>query len=142
MSNNEITEEKEVKTEEENVEEEKTITEDQLKEETAGESAEGSDNADEDIDFSQLFPDKMEEVLKLHIFQLQGWAYIHLGLQAHPKTRKVSRDMAQAKLSIDALSAMVEVLLPRLSPDEQRELKILASDLKMNFVSKMQEGQN
>ena len=140
MSNNEITEEKEVKTEEENIEEENAATEDQVKEETVGESAEEADSAEEDIDFSQLLPDKMEEVLKLHVFQLQGWAYIHLGLQANPKTRKVNKDMAQAKLAIDALSAMVEVLSPRLSPEEQRELKILASDLKMNFVSKMQDN--
>lgn len=136
MSNNEIAEEKEVITTEENIEEEKTTVEEQVKEEITDESAE----EDEQIDFSQLFPDKMEEVLKLHVFQLQGWAYIHLGLQAHPKTKKANKDMAQAKLAIDALSAMVEVLLPRLSPEEQRELKIMASDLKMNFVSKMQES--
>ncbi len=140
MSNNEITEEKEVITTEENIEEEKIATDEQVKEETSPESEEEIGEGDEQIDFSQLFPDKMEEVLKLHVFQLQGWAYIHLGLQANPKTRKVTKDMAQAKLAIDALSAMVEVLLPRLSPEEQRELKILASDLKMNFVSKMQEN--
>lgn len=140
MSNNEIIEEKEVTTAEENIEVENTAAEEQVKEDSTEAPAEESGDADEQIDFSQFLPDKMEEVLKLHIFQLQGWAYIHMGLQTNPKTGKINKDMSQAKLSIDALSAMVEVLLPHLSQEEQRELKIMASDLKMNFVSKMQEN--
>lgn len=93
------------------------------------------DKEEEKFDFTQLLPDRMDEILSLQIFQLREWAHIYMGLVPHPKQKKVVVDSGQAKLAIDTASAIVEILLPNLPQDQQREMKVLISDLKMNFIS-------
>ncbi|MCE1246295.1 MAG: DUF1844 domain-containing protein [Firmicutes bacterium] len=93
----------------------------------------------EAFDFSALLPDTIEEILKIQIFNLQEWAFVYMGLQLNPKTKKITKDIRQAKLAIDALSATVEVVMPHLPEKEQRELKTMVTNLRMNFISKSQE---
>lgn len=99
-----------------------------------------TETTDETVDFSDFLPNNMEQVLKLSLFQIQPWAYIYLGLNLHPKEKKVVRDIRQAKMAIDAASALVEVLLPHVHENEQKELKVLVTDMRMNFISKSREG--
>jgi len=98
-----------------------------------------AEKTDETVDFSDFLPDNMEQVLKLSLFQIQPWAYIYMGLNLHPKQKKVVRDIRQAKMAIDAASAIVEILLPHIPENEQKELKVLMTDMRMNFMSKSRE---
>ena len=142
MSNEEIVKEKAIEEENGNEKIEEN-SQQEVNEEVKSEekpTEEDSDESSEEPDLSQLLPDKMEDVIKFKIFEFRFWSLIYLGLQLNPKTQKLTKDMAQAKLAIDSMAALVEILMPSLPADEQRELKIMASDLKMNFISKMQEG--
>ncbi|MCD4782695.1 MAG: DUF1844 domain-containing protein [Candidatus Eremiobacteraeota bacterium] len=99
-----------------------------------------TETTDETVDFSDFLPNNMEQVLKLSLFQIQPWAYIYLGLNLHPKENKVVKDVRQAKMAVDAASALVEVLMPHVTDAEQKELKVLITDMRMNFISKSREG--
>ncbi|MFP4498436.1 MAG: DUF1844 domain-containing protein [Vulcanimicrobiota bacterium] len=88
------------------------------------------------FDLSQLLPDSMEEIIKIQVLQLREWAHIHMGLIPHPKHKKTIKDMKQCKLAIDSASVLSEVILPHLNSEEQREMKLMLSDLKMNFISR------
>jgi len=92
--------------------------------------------SEKEFDITDLLPDNIEEIVKLQILQMKEWAHIYMGFLPHPKKKMIVQDLRQAKIAIDSTSALVDVLLPHVSKDQQRELKILVSDLKMNFISK------
>jgi len=114
--------------------------EDDKKEEDEKEEKPEGKEEEPEVDFSALLPSSIEEVLKFTAFNLQMWGYVYLGLQLNPKTQKITKDLRQAKLSIDSLSAIVEILMPHLPEAERQEIKIMASNLKMNYISKSREG--
>jgi hypothetical protein len=91
------------------------------------------------FDFAALLPDTLEEILKIQIFNLQEWGFVYMGLQLNPKTKKIVKDIRQAKLAIDSLSALVEILMPHIPEKEQKELKTMVTNLRLNFISKSQE---
>lgn len=107
-----------------------------LEAEERGEAPGKTPEGDIPIDLAQLLPDKMEEILILQVVQLREWAHIYMGLITHPKQKKVVVDIPQAKLAVDSASALVDIMLPSLSREQQREMKLLVSDLKMNFITK------
>lgn len=93
------------------------------------------------FDFNELIPDKIEDIVRVQLLSLNHWAYVHMGLLQNPKTKKVEKDLRQARIAIDATSALVDVLIANLSDSsEQRELKNMVINLRMNFMSKSQEG--
>lgn len=115
----------------EEIKEENSTEEEIKEEESAGE---------EPFDFSALLPDSMEEILKLTLLQMQEWSYVYMGLRLNPKKKTITRDMRQAKMAIDSASSLVEILLPHISQAEQKELKVLVTDLRMNFIAKSTES--
>lgn len=100
------------------------------------ESGKQEAQTDDQIDFSDLLPPNMDEMLKLTILQLGHWAHIYMGFAMNPREKKITVELPQAKLAIDSTSALVEILLPRLTEKEQRDYKVMVSDLKMNYISK------
>jgi hypothetical protein len=62
----------------------------------------------------------------------RGWAA--MGLVADPATGKVERNLDDAQLAIDAAGALAEVLRPRVSEAERREIERVLADLRINFV--------
>lgn len=64
-------------------------------------------------------------------------AWARLGLIANPATGKVEKDLAQARVAIDCVSALIGVVDTQEStlPDSLRsDLRRVLSDLKINFV--------
>jgi hypothetical protein len=90
----------------------------------------------EEFDFTELLPDRVEELLEFQALNLREWAHIYMGLVPHPKQKKIVLDIQQARMAIDAASAIVEIILPHIPEDHQRTFKVMMSDLKMNFMSK------
>ena len=73
-------------------------------------------------------------VLSLCIGLLHEHAWQCLGLVTNPVTQQIQQDLEQARIAIDAVGALVELLSPRVSDAEQREHQALITDLRMNFV--------
>jgi hypothetical protein len=96
----------------------------------------GAVETGEEFDFSALLPGTMEELLQLNILQFREWAYVYMGLIPHPKDKKVTKDIRQAKMAVDSASALFEIAMPHLNEKLQREFKVVISDLKMNFIAK------
>jgi hypothetical protein len=92
-----------------------------------------------EFDFTNLLPGNIEEVLQFNILQFREWAYVFMGLVPHPKEKKVVKDLRQAKIAVDSASALFEIAMPHLNEKLQREFKIIISDLKMNFIAKVNQ---
>lgn len=87
----------------------------------------------------QAAPIDVYSVLRLSVAQLAGVAWQMMGLQPDPFTNQVRKDMAQARVAIDAAAALVEHLKPHLQGRESRDYDTLLTDLQLNFVSHFQE---
>lgn len=66
------------------------------------------------------------------IMGAQAWQW--MGLVKDPSTGKIEKDMAQAKVAIDAVAALAAQLEGKVSPSESEQLKAMLSDLRINFV--------
>jgi hypothetical protein len=74
-------------------------------------------------------------LLRISIAQLTSIAWQMMGLQPDPFTNQVRKDIAQARVAIDAAAALVEQLKPHLHGQEARDYQALLTDLRLNFVS-------
>lgn len=89
--------------------------------------------------------EKKKEVLKvdtmLRVFVgeliLKGWAY--LGIVSHPETEEIKPDLKQAKLAIDAIDKLLELKKDFLGEKEIKEIELSLSNLKLNYISKINE---
>ena len=82
----------------------------------------------------KLPPVDVYSLMKSFIGILGVHAWQWLGLVKNPITGEMERDLAQAKVAIDTISALVNQLEGKLDESEQRDLKGLISDLQINFV--------
>lgn len=79
-------------------------------------------------------PADVVELLRWVITVLAGSAWQNLGLVPDPATKKVARNLDDARLAIDAAASLIEHLKPRVDEKEQRELDTLLANLRLNFV--------
>jgi len=91
---------------------------------------------------AEVRPLDIYTALRLTIAQLANVAWQMLGLHADPLTGQVHKDIAQARLAIDATSALVDKLLPHLQGQEERDYRALLTDLRLNFVKQAGEGES
>ena len=62
----------------------------------------------------------------------QAWQF--MGLHMPPGRKELVRDMAQAKLAIDTVIFVADKLHPHLNDDERKSIRVVVSDLQLNFV--------
>jgi len=67
--------------------------------------------------------------------ELSGRAAVHLGLMPNPYTRLVARNDKEARLAIDAFSAMYETVRFGLEGNLNKELARVLNDLKANYAN-------
>ena len=65
---------------------------------------------------------------------MTGAAWQYMGLQTNPATGKVEKDMVQAKVAVDTVVFLSDLISPHLEESERRELRSLVNDLQVNFV--------
>lgn len=70
------------------------------------------------------------------IEELQAQAWIKLGLWKDPVSGELHTDLPQAKIAIDCVAALAEVLKPHISDSQRRDLERLLTDLRLNFVQR------
>ncbi|TMI71527.1 MAG: DUF1844 domain-containing protein [Bacillati bacterium ANGP1] len=81
------------------------------------------------------------ELLRWIIGVLGGSAWQNLGLVPNPATKKVTRNLDDARLAIDAAASLIEHLKPRVDETERRELDTLLANLRLNFVEQQAKSE-
>lgn len=75
------------------------------------------------------------------IEEIQAQAWIKMGLWKDPVSGELRTDLPQAKIAIDCVAALAEVLKPHISDSQRRDLERLLTDLRLNFVQRSGSGQ-
>jgi len=73
-------------------------------------------------------------LLRWCISLLAAHAWQTMGLLPDPRTNKIERNLADARLAIDAAAALADQVKPRLDDPARREMDALLTDLRVNFV--------
>ncbi|MDI6771530.1 MAG: DUF1844 domain-containing protein [bacterium] len=82
---------------------------------------------------AESLPDAMTLVgTCLSLLAARAWQA--MGLVPDPATKQVERKLEDAQLAIDAAAALAEVIRPRVSERERREIEALITNLRLNFV--------
>lgn len=84
----------------------------------------------------------IEASFGLFITGLTMEALLSLGELEHPVTHKKESNFQHAKLLIDTLEMLRKKTMNNLSKDEEEALNSVLYDLRMRFVSKVNEGNN
>jgi hypothetical protein len=79
-------------------------------------------------------------ILQVFLRELERLAWWNLGLDTNPFTGAVERDIEQARVTIDAVSALADLLLPHLEGQQARELRTLVTNLRLNYVKQAEQG--
>ncbi|MGC8783045.1 MAG: DUF1844 domain-containing protein [Armatimonadota bacterium] len=74
------------------------------------------------------------------IGELQAQAWIKMGLWKDPISGELHTDLPQAKIAIDGVAALTEVLKPHITDSQRRDLERLLTDLRLNFVQRSAGG--
>ncbi len=112
-----LDEDGEVRTHPETEEPEPELTEEQIAEE-----------------LKNLPPVDVYSMLRYFIGLLAAQTWQWLGLMKNPMTGNLEKDLEQAKVAIDSISALIGQMQAKLSPQEQAELQGMLSDLRINYV--------
>jgi hypothetical protein len=74
------------------------------------------------------------------VLGLQQSAMIALGKLMNPMTRQIERNLEMARDAIDTLEAIETRTHGRLDPDEERVLRQVLTDLRMNYVDEVKKA--
>jgi len=85
-------------------------------------------------------PPSREAALFLHLLLgLQQGGMIALGKLMNPMTRTIEQNLEGARDTIDTLAALEARTRGNLEPDEERVLKQVLAELRMNYVDAVQK---
>ena len=74
------------------------------------------------------------------ILQLGQAGWMALGKIGNPVTGKVERHLEMARLTIDTLAVLEARTRGNLEPDEERVLRQVLTDLRMNYVDEVKKS--
>ena len=91
-------------------------------------------------------PDSTHQIALYALGLLQMNAFQQLGLISDPATGKANRDLGQARVAIDCVSALAAILDgpdSALEPKLRQDVRRVLTDLRLNYVTqtKMAEGE-
>lgn len=87
-------------------------------------------------------PIDVNEVIAIMLDNMASIAWQKLGLQPDPMTGTIAKDLGQAKMAIDAASALSELIQGVVDDADRRSLQNLIRDLRVNYVEKVKEEQS
>jgi Domain of unknown function (DUF1844) len=67
---------------------------------------------------------------------LAAKAWEGMGLVPNPATNKIHKDLADARIAIDAYGAIFEAVRVHIDEQPRREMETLLTTLRLNFVEK------
>jgi Na+-transporting methylmalonyl-CoA/oxaloacetate decarboxylase gamma subunit len=71
------------------------------------------------------------------VLMFQAVAMQHMGKVKNPATDKIERDLEQAQFAIDSLDMIQAKTKGNLTQDEERLLKTVIQELKLNYVDEL-----
>lgn len=74
----------------------------------------------------------------INLFAAKAWET--MGLVPDPRTKQIERKLEDAQLAIDAAAALCDLMRPRVSDAERREIETLLANLRINFVEQKQKA--
>lgn len=75
------------------------------------------------------------DLIQWVIAALAEKAWERMGLVANPATGQIKRDFEDARLAIDSIGALTELLAPRMDPAGNSRLRTLLADLRINYAA-------
>lgn len=85
---------------------------------------------------AQQEPVDIQTLVLWTIGQFEAHAWVALGLWKDPVTGELRKNLPQARIAIDCVTALAEVIKPHVSEAQRRELERLVTDLRLNFVQR------
>lgn len=70
------------------------------------------------------------------VLSLGSSAFVHLGDAPHPETQEAAANLLLAKQTIDILGMLQEKTKGNLTPEEDKFLQALLSDLRLRYVAR------
>lgn len=107
----------------------------ELIDEVAEDFAEESE-MDGDAEKMEMPDMRPEDILRYSISMFNEIAWVKMGARANPSNGKITTDLSQAKLAIDAIAALAQLTEGRFEVHEVRDIKNLVSSLQMNYVQR------
>jgi hypothetical protein len=80
------------------------------------------------------------DVVRMTLSLLHDKAWVSMGLLANPATGRVEQDLAEARRAIDVVVDLVKHLEPLAAAEEKREMQVLLSNLRINYVRQSEPG--
>lgn len=88
-----------------------------------------------------------EEPISVSVYGLLQWfaamltesAWQFMGLQMNPSTKKIEKDMAQARVAVDTVVFLTDQLGPHVTEEQRRAYRAIVSDLRVNFVQQSEK---
>ena len=80
------------------------------------------------------------ELLVWMLGVLGAKAWQGMGLVPNPSSGKLEKDMADAKIAIDAFSALLDAMRPQMDAQARRDTEALLTTLRLNFVEKSRDS--
>jgi len=112
----------------------------ELEDDLGDETIEDSEGPTAEQIAQAMMPDSVYDVIPGVVLMLSELAWQKIGLRANPKTGKVQTDFDEAKVAIDTVAFLVDRLLPKAPAEQQRDLRNLVSNLKINFAKQSAAG--
>ena len=90
------------------------------------------------INLDSLIPKDIYSSIQMMIASLGQQAWLYMGMQTNPMTGAIEKDLKQAKIAIDCVTAMIEVIKPHVADQQKLELETLKQNLQLNLIQKME----
>ncbi|HLO98280.1 MAG TPA: DUF1844 domain-containing protein [Fimbriimonas sp.] len=89
-------------------------------------------------EFQERKSPSIHEILAVVLDQLAGVAWQKLGLQPDMVTGKMEQDLVQAKVAVDVVAYLSNIIESEVDEEDRRQLQNLVRDLKINYVQRHQ----
>lgn len=90
---------------------------------------------DQNIKLEDLIPKDVYSSVRGIIASLGQQAWINLGMQQNPLTGKTEKDLKQAKLAIDCVTSLCELMKPHSNQTQLMEMEALKQNLQINYIN-------
>jgi hypothetical protein len=80
-------------------------------------------------------PLRVKDLIMVLIAELSNKAWAYMEKIAHPETGQPKKDLVQAKLAIDTIESLLEVVRAHLNEGEIRSVESTLANLRINFVA-------
>lgn len=88
----------------------------------------------------EVMSDQKNQMFQGFVLSMAMQAMQHMGKVMNPMTHKIERHMDAAQQAIDLLDMLAEKTKGNLTEDEDKMLKHVLGDLKLNYVEELNSG--